>query len=1009
MRSWLLRSLIVGVALGMCVSITHATVVPLSGMLMVKGGVSFNIALRTGGTVWTWGENSVGQLGDGTTTPSLMPTPVLCGDAAGDPDHCSSDGYLKGAVNVAAGSSAAMVLLDNGSVLYWGLNSRFNNAAASITPVYVPCGAADAAHCAGGVVTGVTKIAVGFSHALILLDDGAVLAWGTNNNGNLGNGQPGVSSATPVQVTGLTSGSGVITIAAAQNHTLALKADGTVVAWGVNAGGQLGDDHEPVQEHAGTSSLPRSAIRSGSEFCTTDGFLRGVVEVSVGNGISAARLSNSTVLAWGTNNVGQLGDGTTGGPQRTPANVCAMGAVAPCSVAQGNILQGVASLAGSSASGSMYARLPNGALLAWGTNSNGQLGDGTTTSRSTPIQVSSLGPGSGVIAVSAGDAHALALKANGTAFAWGSNGSGQLGNGTISASPSPVSTFGLGSGSGVTAISSRAQSTLALRSDGTVLAWGSNANGQLGDGTSDNRNTPVPVACRTGDVPGSAFCSSDGHLQGVTAVSAGNQNYALALLNDGTVLSWGNNGNGQLGDGSTNQRNRPDYVCAVAATPPCAPANGNVLQGVSAIAAGGSSSFVRTFAGEMVAWGNNNNGFLGDGMTNTQQEYTNQGSLPSRRCARDDVLFRCGLSSGRLGDQRRQQCSNGGDERRHGVVLGPEPGQPTRRRHRGESLPAGQCLRGRCDRTVQRGQWQCPSRDCRCRGSGNGAFALTTSGFMLGWGANGAAAIGDGTTENKSTPVHVCAVGATAPCSPALGNVLLGVASIGAGISTGYAILSDGAVLGWGANSSGQVGDGTLVSRLTPTGVVGLGSGSGVVQVSAGAAFATALKADGSVLAWGGNAVGELGDGTVYLANLTPAPVLFDDITPPTLTFGTPIPAVPNGANGWYVTDVAIPWTGADAHSALAATNPTSPLVLTAEGTAVSGSVTLCDIAGNCATFQSVSVKIDKTAPQATVTASPDLFWPPNKSLFQVQLNVTASDNLALTVQPIASLTVASE
>ena len=90
------------------------------------------------------------------------------------------------------------------------------------------------------------------------------------------------------------------------------------------------------------------------------------------------------------------------------------------------------------------------------------------------------------------------------------------------------------------------------------------------------------------------------------------------------------------------------------------------------------------------------------------------------------------------------------------------------------------------------------------------------------------------------------------------------------------------------------------------------------------------------MVAWGANGVGELGDGTVNAANLTPAPVVFDDVTPPTLTFGAPVPSAPNGQNGWYITDVSIPWMGTDAHSALNyATNPASPLVLSAEGAAV--------------------------------------------------------------------------
>jgi alpha-tubulin suppressor-like RCC1 family protein len=383
---------------------------------------------------------------------------------------------------------AAAALLDNGAVLVWGLNSTFNipNAPNAIAPIYVRCGAADAAHCAGGRLNGASKITVGFSHYLILLDDGTVLAWGTNNNGNLGNDEPSVSSALPVQVSGLTAGSGVIAIAAGQNHSLALKSDGTVVAWGNNQVGQIGDDTTALKATP-VAVLCRPGDAPGSPFCTSGspGALQGVIAVSAGNGLSLALLSDHTVLAWGGNSSGQIGDGTAT-QRRRPVNVCAVGASVPCQVANGNVLQGVAKIAGSSLATSGYALMNDGSLLAWGSNSNGQLGDGATASRSKPAAVSGFGAGSGITTISAGDAHALAQMSDGTARAWGSNTNGQLGNGSISASTAPVAPSGLGAGSGVIALASRGQFTLALRADGTVLAWGSNSNGQLGDGTLTN-------------------------------------------------------------------------------------------------------------------------------------------------------------------------------------------------------------------------------------------------------------------------------------------------------------------------------------------------------------------------------------------------------------------------------------------------------------------------------------------------------------------------------------------
>jgi hypothetical protein len=136
----------------------------------------------------------------------------------------------------------------------------------------------------------------------------------------------------------------------------------------------------------------------------------------------------------------------------------------------------------------------DGTLLAWGANEGGQLGNGATTSRLIPVQVSDLGSGSGVTAVGGGFSHTLALKSDGTVLAWGANSNGQLGDGTTAKRLTPVQTSGLGIGSEVAVVSAGGFHSLALQSNGTVLAWGANANGQLGDGTVYTKNlTPSHV------------------------------------------------------------------------------------------------------------------------------------------------------------------------------------------------------------------------------------------------------------------------------------------------------------------------------------------------------------------------------------------------------------------------------------------------------------------------------------------------------------------------------------
>jgi alpha-tubulin suppressor-like RCC1 family protein len=191
------------------------------------------------------------------------------------------------------------------------------------------------------------------------------------------------------------------------------------------------------------------------------------------------------------------------------------------------------------------ALLNTGAVKCWGYNAYGQLGDGSTTRRTTPVDVSGLS--SGVTAITTSYHHTCALLNTGAVKCWGYNGSGQLGDGTSGTDRlTPVDVSGLSSG--VTAISAGYYSTCALLSTGAVKCWGTNTYGQLGDGTSGtNRLTPVDVS---------------GLSSGVTAISGGYY-YTCALLNTGAVKCWGYNGFGQLGDGSTTQSLTPVGVLGI--------------------------------------------------------------------------------------------------------------------------------------------------------------------------------------------------------------------------------------------------------------------------------------------------------------------------------------------------------------------------------------------------------------------------------------------------------------
>jgi hypothetical protein len=230
----------------------------------------------------------------------------------------------------------------------------------------------------------------------------------------------------------------------------------------------------------------------------------------------------------------------------------------------------------------------DGTVWAWGYNGYGQLGNGTTTNTPVPAQVSGL---SGVVAIAAGANHSLALRSDGTVWAWGNGAYGQLGDGATGNAATPVQVKSL---SGIVSIAAGGYHSLALRSDGTVWAWGYNNAGQLGDGHfTTNSSVPVQMVG-----PGET-----GTLSGVVAIAAGGS-HGLALLSGGTVDSWGSNSNGQLGNNSTTNTDAPVAISG--------------LSGVAQISGGADHSLALDNTGRVWAWGLDSSGQLGNGNTTDQ-------------------------------------------------------------------------------------------------------------------------------------------------------------------------------------------------------------------------------------------------------------------------------------------------------------------------------------------------------------------------------------------------------
>jgi len=373
-------------------------------------------------------------------------------------------------------------------------------------------------------------VAVGGGHTCSVNASGAVRCWGSNHDGQLGDGTT-INHQRPALVAGLSSG--VTAIAAGFSHTCALTTAGGVKCWGTNNDGELGDFTQVNR------SMPVDVINLAS----------GVVAISAGDRHTCALLATGGMVCWGYNVYGEVGNGTSGNSWLGAVPVCATGTGFGC--VGGAPLTGIASMGAGGIN--TCAVTTAGALKCWGGNYSGQLGLGFAPDSASPpggICPTSAEPNascvslpagvpslqSGIAAVNAGQI-ACALTTTGGVKCWGYNYWGDVGNGTRTtlpadapnyAVPTPVDVTGLGSG--VDAIAERC----ALLASGGVQCWGSNAFGQVGDGTTAIRPSPVDVF---------------GLSSGVASISGGG--HVCVVMAAGGLKCWGQNGAGQLGAPTT--------------------------------------------------------------------------------------------------------------------------------------------------------------------------------------------------------------------------------------------------------------------------------------------------------------------------------------------------------------------------------------------------------------------------------------------------------------------------
>ena len=951
----------------------------LSGMTAVTAGLYFSVALRGDGTAWAWGYNVYGELGSGSNTNSTsVPTQVsnaaatVAIAAGADGEHLlllQSNGtvlatgnnqygqlgnnttatayypvavmgvggqstQLSGVVAIAAGTNHSLAVLGNGNAVAWGSNTnlpytntpagQLGDGAATSTSTSVPVTVA-AAVGGTGSLAGASTVSAGGNHSVVVGSGGVLYGFGSDSYGESGNGTEAVGQATPAAVVGLdvaaqparptlTPMGGAYS--AAQTVTVACATPGATLYYTL-------DDTAPTTSSAsvaagGTISVGATAILRVRAFASG---MQPSPETSalyqIAPGRTAAGLNHTlavdasgTVWSWGYNYYGQLGNGSLG-------NLSFAGQVTGLPGGQ----QALAVAAGDRHS---LALMSNGVtsqntVWSWGDNSYGQLGNNTTTQSPVPVEVMMAGANggapvalTGVVAVAAGSYHSLAVRSDGTVWAWGRNVAGELGMSTsTSQSALAVQVPGL---SGMTAVTAGLYFSVALRGDGTAWAWGYNVYGELGSGSNTN-STSVPTQVSNAAATVAIAAGADGE-------------HLLLLQSNGTVLATGNNQYGQLGNNTTATAYYPVAVMGVGG-------QSTQLSGVVAIAAGTNHSLAVLGNGNAVAWGSNTNlpytntpaGQLGDGAatsTSTSVPVTvaaavgGTGSLAGASTVSAGGNHSVVVGSGGVlygfGSDSYGESGNGTEAVGQatpaavvGLDVAAQPARPTLT-PMGGAYSAAQTVTVACAtpgatlyytlddtapttssasvaaggtisvgatailrvRAFASGMQPSPETSAlyqiapgRTAAGLNHTLAVDASGTVWSWGYNYYGQLGNGSLGNLSFAGQVTGLPG--------GQQALAVA---AGDRHSLALMSNGVtsqntVWSWGDNSYGQLGNNTTTQSPVPVEVMMAGANggapvalTGVVAVAAGSYHSLAVRSDGTVWAWGRNVAGELGMST---------------------------------------------------------------------------------------------------------------------------------------------------
>ena len=812
-----------------------------SSWAQVAANVTHVTALTVDGTLWGWGTNSAGGVGDNTIINRSSPVQI-------GTNYISLVSAL-GTGGDGNGFSTNNGALDTNYKLYlWGNNSttqlltRINGSSTVNRSAPTQIGSVDILISPIQIGTSSwLSVSSGLSHALAVTTDGKLFNWGLNTNGQLGDTTV-VAKSSPIQVK---SGTSFAQISAGFNHSMATDSSDNLWAWGNNSTGQLGDItliHRSSPVQVGTAVSKISGGNQHSLYINSTGTLYGAgqgyavnpafyswTQMSMCTNPSYAAIrEDGTLWTWGeANSFGSLGHNTVV-TASSPVQVAGGGSWSQVSVTLSNTAaiktDGTLWTWGADDYGQLgnnpflpyswtqintnssakYAIRSDGTLWFWGSAGTQLTGFGITTgARSSPVQ---LGTDSWLTLGTGGRQTQFAIKANGTLWGWGQNTNGMLGDGTAIHRSSPVQ---IGIGFSWTAVVNGQTATAAIRSDGLMFSWGGNSNGELGSNVASTVFRSSPVQIGTG-------------FSWIMLAGSGNET-RLAIRQDGTLWGWGQGSGGIIGDIAATNRSSPVQV--------------GVGFSWTTVCTQGSTTHAIRQDGTLWGWGANATyNLIGDNTTIGKSSPVQVGvgfswttirtSEANRHAIRSDgTLWGWGANAGAL------LIGGVGDN----TII-----------HRSSPVQLG------TDSWLTLGT-----------GEGGGRNAIRQDGTLWAWGPNTNGENGDNTIIARSSPVQVGLPGykGTARSSPAQISAGGSWTQVAADLyGTTVAIKADGTLWGWGGgNIGGGIGDGTTISRSSP---VQIGASSWTSIVARGPGF-YGIQVDGTLWGWGLSSFAPIGDGVM--------------------------------------------------------------------------------------------------------------------------------------------------